>query len=258
MEVALHKVQKNKMKIKTAADVNPFKMLWGWKFLDSSSLESASSLPQLVHENVVTHYVKSEIAVDVDDNDLDESLLEDDSILLDGDTSTVSILSSPASDQISSSGSSTSKATRLLWRLSMVYSPTWMVPVLYFTVQNASSGSILSRPQVMDLISHKKNDNSKGRGSSIHHDDDDSGDYFLSQEMHPVSGVPSFFLHPCQTATRMKELIHSSSSSSQKNNHHLYLWTCLSLLLPTLGFEIPSTIFTAVQNELEADHKDCA
>ena len=253
MEVALHK-----MKIKTAADVNPSKMLWDWKLFLDSSEESSSSLPQLVHENVVTqNFMNSEFATDVDDNDLDESLLEDDSILLDGDTTTVSILSSPASDQISSSDSSTSKATGLLWRLSMVYSPTWMVPVLYFTVQNASSGSILSRPQVMDLISHKKNDNSKGRGSSIHHDDDDSGDYFLSQEMHPVSGVPSFFLHPCQTATRMKELIHSSSSSSQKNNHHLYLWTCLSLLLPTLGFEIPSTIFTAVQNELEADRKDC-
>merc|ERR1719245_400036 len=64
------------------------------------------------------------------------------------------------------------------WNLSVVYSETWNVPVLYFRVQYLD-GRVCSRDTILLLIQLK--------------------DDFVSEEEHPIHGVPCFFLHPCQT-----------------------------------------------------------
>ena len=157
------------------------------------------------------------------------------------------------------------------WTFSIVYSHVWSVPVLYFQLQYAN-GILLNRKQVMDVLKfrdHDMNNNdatTSNRSSTIQTNNDNNsnsnskdGWNFVSQEEHPITGVPTFFLHPCQTSTRM-DLVHdtfngSSSSSSRNSNAYddnpaQWILTWMSMLLPTVGFKIPPTVFCKLQTML--------
>jgi hypothetical protein len=113
----------------------------------------------------------------------------------------------------------------LEWRCSIVYSDTWQVPILFFTAQHMD-GSPCSRHALLKAVGC--------------HDGIDSYD-FISYDEHPVTRVPSFFLHPCQTSARIK-LMGSTTDC--------FLVSWLSMVLPAIGFRmppfvVPQTVATA-------------
>lgn len=92
------------------------------------------------------------------------------------------------------------------WFFSVAYHDTWGVPVLYFRVLHMT-GEQCSRMDVLNALSCS--------------DDDDETYYengwdFISQEEHPITGEPSYFLHPCQTSARLGFLF--SLPTLSKNN----------------------------------------
>ena len=122
------------------------------------------------------------------------------------------------------------------WSFSVAYSHVWAVPVLYFRVQYLN-GMPLSRPEVLNILrcgaDHDvvKSDDST-QGVSVEEDD---GWNFVSYEEHPITGVPSFFLHPCQTSKRLHLLMATGTNSDdsvEKNKSAVVLLSWLSMILP--------------------------
>lgn len=124
------------------------------------------------------------------------------------------------------------------WRFSIVYSDTWMVPVLYFTVKQ-TDGMPFQRSQVLDMLS--VDENAVG----------DTWD-FVSYEEHPITGEPSFFLHPCQTSNRMGQLF----QQSKQRNASSFLLSWTSMTLPAVGFRIPGRTFLRVQEWIQAQEEE--
>jgi hypothetical protein len=133
------------------------------------------------------------------------------------------------------------------WQFSIVYSDTWQVPVLYFLVQRG--GSICSRTQVVDLLAELHPPNQECV--------DDPWD-FVSFEEHPISGIPSCFLHPCQTSARLDLLNDRSPTSTEKevdkqsNSCSLLSW--MSMILPAVGFGIPPHMYQQLLAELTKEN----
>lgn len=111
----------------------------------------------------------------------------------------------------------------LEWKFTIVYSHVWRVPVLYFQVYS-SGGTLLSREEVLSLLLKDKSEFNS-----------DESWTFLSHEEHPMNGMPSFFLHPCQTAKRLGTLMNSSDCHDNEGKI-LFCW--LSMVLPSVGFRI--------------------
>lgn len=116
------------------------------------------------------------------------------------------------------------------WRFSVVYSDTWRVPVLYFTVQDGH-GSPFPRSEVLRLV--------KADQTVVGMEEEDTWD-FLSYDEHPITGLPSFFLHPCQTDAILQRFQQSTK---------LLSW--LSFVLPAVGFRIPPKDFALIQEQLK-------
>jgi hypothetical protein len=134
------------------------------------------------------------------------------------------------------------------WAFSIVYSDTYRVPVLYFHVQQLmKNGAPCTRSHVVEWL----------LPSNIDDDDDDDDDRkgqpqdtweFISQQEHPCTGVPSYFLHPCQTAQRMKML--NSSTTTTSDNNTALLWTWMSMILPAVSQSIPGSYFLRIQTAM--------
>jgi hypothetical protein len=123
------------------------------------------------------------------------------------------------------------------WRFSIVYSDTWRVPLLYFHVQHLD-GTPCSRTDVLDMLKSSNHQNQV----------EDSWD-FLSQEEHPVTRLPSFFLHPCRTKERLDTLQASTDDEAVR----LLSW--MSMILPSVGYSISSKEFRQVKHGLEKDNR---
>lgn len=184
-------------------DINNDGMLPKWR------LETTKSkLQYLVHELVVRDCVNQ---VDLE---IEESF-EDPSLAQDEETETTQRKQSSHHSE---------------WRFSVVYSDTWRVPVLYFTVQDPS-GNPLPRDKVVAALP---------ASSQVQ----DTWD-LVSYDEHPVSGVPSYFLHPCQTEARLKVLF-----NNEPENKQLLLLSWMSLILPAIGYNFPSKIFQKVKHQI--------
>ena len=112
------------------------------------------------------------------------------------------------------------------WSFSIVYSDTWMVPILYFAVTHLDGMPCL-RSEVLNALTINEQDF------------DDTWD-FISYEEHPITGLPSFFLHPCQTSERLRLL-----QEAQPATASLLSWA--AMLLPAVGFRIPTKTFVRAQ-----------
>ena len=190
----------------------------------------------------------------------DETCLEDESILTDP---YCHIPSKPV-DGISRNVSHSQ------WNFSVVYSDTWQVPLLYFTVQwiHMKNGSPCTRTEVLNLLDfHRTGRQEYGLDSDIV----DDGWDFISQEEHPITGIPSFFLHPCQTEDRLTLVLASNTldiehtkdrtagdtAAYTTSTNHMYLtngsilWTWMSMVLPSVGCPISSHDFGQVQRRLQ-------
>ncbi|XP_041359476.1 ubiquitin-like-conjugating enzyme ATG10 [Gigantopelta aegis] len=102
----------------------------------------------------------------------------------------------------------------------IVYSCSYAVPVLYFTVSN-SKGKLLSLDDVWSMVPDYYQQRLQ-----------DERWTFLTQQEHPILGRPFFQLHPCHTADLMKQV---NSKLPQQN----YLITWLSTVGPVVGLTLP-------------------
>lgn len=148
------------------------------------------------------------------------------------------------------------------WHLRVRYSETWRVPVLYFIVEN-DHGEVLDRSEVLQLVCEAKqrstggmnNGNDNDTGDTDTDTDTDVGDDaswdFISYDEDPTSGKPSLFLHPCQTSGRMKLL---RENRSTHDTNRILCW--LSMVLPAVGFRIPSRVFANVHNTMLRDDEN--
>ncbi|MGK3734696.1 MAG: hypothetical protein ACI8RD_002248 [Bacillariaceae sp.] len=146
------------------------------------------------------------------------------------------------------------------WTFSIIYSSTFRVPMLYFSVQEMNmNGSPVGRQQVLEILRQEHN-----KRSSFAIIDDIPTDTweFISQEEHPITGLVSYFLHPCQSAERLhlltagksdqKELCirpeqNLTANESTSNN---ILWTWMSMIFPVVGHSIPASYFLKIQNNM--------
>ena len=120
------------------------------------------------------------------------------------------------------------------WFISISYSHIWRVPVVHFTVQT-QEGTPLSRQQVMSYL----------HSYSTDIDNTNANLEFVSIDEHPVTGLPAYFFHPCQTP-RLLELLRASATSPT-----LRLWSWMSMMLPRVGISIRPVTFCQIQVELE-------
>jgi hypothetical protein len=160
----------------------------------------------------------------------EESLLEDDAISVDAHV----ISTEPAEDPLDAT---------TLWTFSIVYSSTYRAPVLYFHVQSPG-GHPCGRQDVLEMLGQW------GDGETIN----DTWE-FVSQEEHPFSGYPSFFLHPCQSAHRLQLMTISGSVSGGDDVDESYeetwgttaIWAWMSMILPAVGHAIPASYYLKIR-----------
>lgn len=107
----------------------------------------------------------------------------------------------------------------------VVYSSTYQVPVLYFQASHLD-GRMLTWEEVWaDVPSH--------------HRDEDIRWNFITQQEHPVTGVPCFHIHPCETKALMTSLTADASTPSPSSSNYLMAW--LSAVGPVVGLHLPLT-----------------
>lgn len=113
----------------------------------------------------------------------------------------------------------------------VVYSASYGVPVMYFNVWRLD-GSLLPLSDVWSLMPECLQEQLKPlRWSTV------------TQQEHPIQGVPYFQLHPCKTA----QLMEQTRPKHQDGKHSNYVVTWLSSVAPVVGLEFPvqySTIAT--------------
>ena len=141
------------------------------------------------------------------------------------------------------------------WNLSVVYSDTWRVPVLFFRALNMD-GTNLSRNEVLVELGW---------------DEGNSCDWeFVSEDEHPVTRAPSYILHPCRTAERLETLFQVDSCiSSAKNDDEgskptecihppspgEFLLSWLTLISPAIHMKIGSRQFSDLQRLLKINRQ---
>jgi Autophagocytosis associated protein, active-site domain len=142
--------------------------------------------------------------------------------------------------------SSLQRQGRLLlrWTLSAVYSHVWHVPVLYFTVQRDNGAHVTRRELLTELRYYQSCHASSGAAAdcaSRLSPWTTSSWEFCSYEPHPVTGMPSFMVHPCQTKECLQVLQTTARHSGNGSNvAALDLWSWLSWILPSIGVSVIS------------------
>lgn len=131
------------------------------------------------------------------------------------------------------------------WHFTVVYSHIWGMPILYFDVYS-SQGQALSRNEVLNLLAGRNNINQSDQWN------------FLSQEEHPLTGNPSFFLHPCETANRLNVILDGIEAQEieRKNVSGDIILTWLTLILQAVGFRIDVNVIQQIQMKQSAQGLD--
>ena len=180
---------------------------WQLKYKDKDNL-------YLLHPPVTTNLCDTRLSITREE----ESSLEDQSVTTD-----------PQQFSEQNSTENTVQKRMIRWIFSVLYSETYRVPVLYFHAEE-DSGELCTREHVLDWL-HPKDDVK------------DTWD-FISQEEHPFTSIPSFFLHPCRTSTRLGLLFKPGDIS--------VIWAWMSMILPVVNYSVPPSFFICVQNEIQS------
>jgi ubiquitin-like-conjugating enzyme ATG10 len=146
------------------------------------------------------------------------------------------------------------------WCVDVTYSPTWRVPVLYFTARrhrsqvccNCSERPLtwaeiaVHLPQALheDLLNScsGSEDTRVSNASSV---GSEVGMWpLLTEELHPITGFPCFMLHPCATAGRMACLnLPQQNTSTSNRGNRLYLLTWLTIFGPAVGLTVSPSFY---------------
>ncbi|EJD53877.1 hypothetical protein AURDEDRAFT_180265, partial [Auricularia subglabra TFB-10046 SS5] len=98
----------------------------------------------------------------------------------------------------------------------VAYSPTYRVPVFYFTCHDANGAPVPLEALVSTSLFHSRVAKTvKHTAHSLDLPEQDAEHTpfpLLSQGDHPVLGFPCWFLHPCETPAAMAELLHDSAN----------------------------------------------
>jgi hypothetical protein len=188
------------------------------------------------------------------------------------------------------------------WNFSVVMHATYRVPTLYFDCAHLD-GTRMGRMEVLDALSSFRRRGYGIRRRSLSQDGDDEEDglagteeeeeeeedamfddeyeptswsswEFVSQEEHPISGMPSYFLHPCRTGERMESLMVtnstlSSSSLDEEEDEEegdggncrrsttatttstvVPLLSWLSMVLPVVGCAVHPDVYRRMKNDI--------
>mmetsp|Transcript_20907 Transcript_20907/g.29949 ORF Transcript_20907/g.29949 Transcript_20907/m.29949 type:complete len:242 (-) Transcript_20907:340-1065(-) len=127
------------------------------------------------------------------------------------------------------------------WTFSVVFHETWRVPTLYFHVHDID-GSPITRDDVLTILLGGTRGNTTGTNANGSMTEEETWD-FVSQEEHPMTGKPSFFLHPCQTAAKMELLLHQPK-------HYCPLLSWMSMILPSVGCTISPYVYHEAQKKM--------
>lgn len=158
-----------------------------------------------------------------DEDYWDETILQDD----------------PATIAQTNDDSQISNAT---WFFSIVCNDTWKAPILYFNVD--LHGSPCPRSTMVELLT-----------KFSHYNRVEDAWEFLSHEEHPTTRIPSFFLHPCRTMERLETLtivsgLEQKEASPSSSGPSFLLLSWMALILPSVGYPIPSKAYQKVMQQL--------
>ncbi len=168
----------------------------------------------------ISHQI-NDITIDEDESDSSESNIELDE--------------STATEQNCNSSHVTE------WTFSVVFHETWRVPTLYFHVHDID-GSPITRDDVLTILLSGTRGNATAVNTNESMTEEETWD-FVSQEEHPMTGKPSFFLHPCQTATKMEMILHQPK-------HYCPLLSWMSMILPSVGCTISPYVYHEAQKNM--------
>jgi hypothetical protein len=135
----------------------------------------------------------------------------------------------------------------ITWSFSIVYSDTYQVPTLYFHVYQ-QDGTPCTRSQVVQWL--------RKTGANALEDSETDSWEFISQEHHPHTGFPSYFLHPCRTSERMKVLQQSLSHGRDDKAEINFLWVWMSLVFPAVKHPIPPNVYVCLQERMSHEKKE--
>ena len=128
------------------------------------------------------------------------------------------------------------------WTFSVVFHDTWRVPTLYFHVHDIDGTPITRDKVVTILLSSTRGNETDTINTNGSMSEEQTWD-FVSQEEHPMTGKPSFFLHPCQTAAKMELLL-----CQPKQYCPLLSW--MSMILPSVGCTISPYVYHEAQKKM--------
>jgi len=136
-------------------------------------------------------------------------------------------------------------SNHIAWNCSIVFSPTYGVPVFYFRA-NFLDGTSVGREEVLRVLNRK---------ADAGGEDDDGWD-FVSEEEHPVTGVPHYFLHPCQTPILLNFL---SDTVEENISPGQLLLSWLSMILSFLPYirdcdGLDMRAYVSIQKKLILSH----
>ncbi|KAI8144859.1 autophagocytosis associated protein [Fennellomyces sp. T-0311] len=114
----------------------------------------------------------------------------------------------------------------------IVYSPGYQVPVLYFNGYDAE-GTALSLDDLYRWVV------SKEMQDSLKHSNTLSAQGSISQEEHPVLGLPFYYIHPCETQSMMRSIAGSHGEINISN----YIKTWLSFIGPAAQCTLSHQLF---------------
>ncbi|KAI7886676.1 hypothetical protein K492DRAFT_203197 [Lichtheimia hyalospora FSU 10163] len=119
----------------------------------------------------------------------------------------------------------------------IVYSPTFQAPVLYFNAYDPD-GSSLSLDQVYDWVI------SAVSGANVRLPTTLSPQGGITQDEHPILGLPFYYIHPCNTHSVMKQF-----EPHVNTMNYIKIW--LSFFGPTVGCNLSSQLFLDMSNKAE-------
>ena len=126
------------------------------------------------------------------------------------------------------------------WVMSIVYNHTYCVPVVYFRVHHLDGRSLSYEEVLQNINLLKSNFGSSEIGRSMSSE-------IISEEEHPVTGLPHYFLHPCKTDECL-DLLHSCNDDVI-NGLRLLSW--MSMVLNNLHhISLSSHAYTDIRNKL--------
>lgn len=158
---------------------------------------------------------------------------EEDEIIDDGDVEF---------DEISANNLVTTGVTE--WSFSVLFHSVYRVPTLYFQVHDID-GTPTTREEVVKMLCLRFT-NIRGNSDAINTHNSMTEEQtwdFVSQEEHPMTGIPSFFLHPCRTAAKMELLLLQPQDLCP-----LLSW--MSMILPSVGCTISPFVYHEAQKKI--------